>query len=39
MSKRQALRNLVVAGILVAVALIGGIAAVSSVHLILSLPR
>ena len=39
MSKRQALRNLLVAGILVAVALIGGIAAVSSVHLILSLPR
>jgi hypothetical protein len=39
MKKRRAVRNLVTAGILIAVALIGGIAALSSIHLVMSLPR
>ena len=39
MNKRRAVRNLITAGILLAVALIGGIAAVSSIHLVMSLPR
>ena len=39
MNKRRAVRNLVTAGILIVVALIGGIAALSSIHLVMSLPR
>jgi hypothetical protein len=39
MNKRRAVRNLVTAGILITVALIGGIAALSSIHLVMSLPR
>ena len=39
MSKRQAVRNMLVAGILIAVILIGAVAALSSTHLILTLPR
>ena len=39
MNKRRAVRNMVTAGILIALALMGGIAAVSSIHLVMSLPR
>jgi hypothetical protein len=39
MDKRRAKRNLITAGILIAVVVIGGIAAISSVRLVLSLPR
>jgi hypothetical protein len=39
MNKRRAVRNMVTAGILIAVAVIGGVAAVSSIHLVMSLPR
>ena len=39
MSKKQAVRNLVVAFILIGVILAGAAAAIGSVHLILSLPR
>jgi hypothetical protein len=39
MDKRRAVRNMIMAGILLAVALIGGIAAVTSIHLVMSLPR
>jgi uncharacterized membrane protein len=39
MDKRQARRNLITGLILLTVALIGGIAAVSSIHLVMSLPR
>ena len=39
MDKRHARRNMITAGILIGVALIGGIAAVSSIHLVMSLPR
>jgi hypothetical protein len=39
MNKRRVKRNLITAGLLVAVAVIGLIAALSSIHLILSLPR
>jgi hypothetical protein len=39
MNKRRAVRNMVTAGILITVALIGAIAALSSIHLVMSLPR
>jgi len=39
MDKRRARRNMITAGILIAVVVIGGIAAISSVRLVLSLPR
>jgi len=39
MDKRGAKRNLITAWILMAVLVIGGIAAISSVRLVLSLPR
>ena len=39
MNKRRAVRNMITAGILIGLALIGGIAAVSSIHLVMSLPR
>ena len=39
MNKRRAVRNMVTAGILITLALIGGITAVSSIHLVMSLPR
>jgi hypothetical protein len=39
MNKRRAKRNMITAGILIVVLLVGGIAAISSVRLVLSLPR
>ncbi len=39
MDKRHARRNLITGLILFGVALIGGIAAISSIHLVMSLPR
>lgn len=39
MDKRHAKRNLITGLILFGVALIGGIAAISSIHLVMSLPR
>jgi small-conductance mechanosensitive channel len=39
MNKRRATRNMITAIILIAVVVIGGIAAISSVRLVLSLPR
>jgi len=39
MDKRGAKRNLITAAILIGVLLIGGFAAISSVQLVLSLPR
>jgi phosphopantothenoylcysteine synthetase/decarboxylase len=39
MNKRRAIRNMIMAVLLVAVAITGGIVAVASIHLVLSLPR
>jgi hypothetical protein len=39
MSKRRAIRNMIVGVLLVAVVVVGGIAAVASIHLVMSLPR
>jgi hypothetical protein len=39
MNKKGARRNMITAGILLLVLVIGGVAAISSVRLVLSLPR
>jgi hypothetical protein len=39
MNKRHAIRNMIMAVLLVAVVVVGGIAAVASIHLVMSLPR
>lgn len=39
MNKRAAIRNMIMAVVLVVVVVVGGIAAVESIHLVMSLPR